>query len=217
MATLRACAGFSALVSLFCVQAARAQDIWATPQAEAQPSTQPAQPAPVAPVAAAQPDIEPAAIEAQNYEARITVGIRQIVLRDFDGAVTTLRRAAQLEPRAPAAFCHLGDAQLEKGVLAEAKAAYESCARFAGLEFERYLVLAQVGLARTVEKSQADVSDKRMAWVRARDAVNEPAAKGLAEARIAAYDAAITREKAHESVRRRIVERDVAREAMGAP
>ena len=75
------------------------------------------------------------------------------------------------------------------------------------------LPLALGAIANVVEKGQGDVNEKRAAWVRARDAVNEPAAKGLAEARIAAYDAAITREKAHEAVRRRIVERDVAREA----
>ncbi len=203
MAHRSAVAGFFLVLSL--CSPLSAQDIWATPEQQNPPPKEASEPA--------RPALDPDALEAQTYEARVTLGIRQIVLRDYDGAVQTLQRAAQLEPKAAPAFCHLGDAQLERGKLPEAKTAYETCARFSGLENQRYMVLAQVGLARVVEKGQGDVNEKRAAWVRARDAVNEPAAKGLAEARIAAYDAAITREKAHEAVRRRIVERDVAREA----
>jgi tetratricopeptide (TPR) repeat protein len=203
MADRVAVAGFFVVVSL-CARL-QAQDIWATPEQQ-KPAQQPAAEAPP-------PALDGAALEAQTYEARVMLGIRQIVMRDHDGAIQTLRRAAELEPKGAPAFCHLGDAELESGKLAEAKTAFETCARFAGFENERYMVLAQVGLARVVEKGPGDVSEKRAAWVRARDAMNEPAAKGLAEARIAAYDAAITREKAHEAVRRRIVERDVAREA----
>jgi hypothetical protein len=205
------------VASLVSASRVAAQDIWATPpETQTPPDTQNAEPAKSE---AAQPKEQPRAVdsrpEVDTYEARVLYGIRQIVTRDFDGAIETLRRAAQIEAKSPVAFCHLGDAELERGNAGEARAAYETCARFAGLENERYQVLAQVGLARVVEKGQGDLNEKRTAWVRARDAVNEPAAKGLAEALIAAYDAAITREKAHEAVRRRIVERDVARESMG--
>jgi Flp pilus assembly protein TadD len=204
-------------LALFSGATAHAQDIWATPDAPAEPKPEPvpAPAAPVMPAAAEPPRYETVALEAQTYEARVLLGLRQIVMRDFAGAVETLRKAARMEPKSPAAFCHMGDAQLEQGVFAEATAAYESCARFAGLEDPRYAALANVGLARTVEKKSSDLAEEREAWVRARDAIAEPAAKAMAEARIAVYDGALAREKSHEAVRRRIVEREVAQEAAG--
>src|SRR5688572_9512832 len=86
---------------------AEAQDIWATtPETPAAPKEEPKPEAP-APVAPETPRYETVALEAQTYEARVLLGVRQIVMRDFAGAVETLRKAARLEPKAPAAFCHL--------------------------------------------------------------------------------------------------------------
>jgi tetratricopeptide (TPR) repeat protein len=203
--------------SLLLASSAQAQDIWATPDAQkpaggpAQPTPAPAQPAPAEP---AKQRFETVALEAQTYDARVLLGVRQIVLRDFDGALATLRRAAQLEPNSPAAFCHLGDAQLERNDLPEAKAAYETCQRFAGVAAEEhYATLALVGLARTLERTKAEPKELRDAWSRVREGTGEERARALAADRIEKYDAAIAREAAYAGVRRRIVERDVIRES----
>jgi tetratricopeptide (TPR) repeat protein len=206
---------------LLWVATATAQDIWATPDADKSAPAQPAaaQPAPATattPPANGQPAqrFETVALEAQTYEARVLLGLRQIVLRDFDGAVATFRRAAQLEPNSPAAFCHLGDVQLERNYLPEAKAAFESCQRFAGVAAdERYVTLALVGLARTFERTKGEQKELRDAWARARDGTEDELAKRMASDRVEKYDAAIAREAAHVAVRRRIVERDVIRES----
>jgi tetratricopeptide (TPR) repeat protein len=201
----------------------RAQDIWATPE-QAKPNAQAKPPAaetkvvPPKPAAAAptQAGFETVALEAQTYEARVLLGLRQIVLRDFDGAIATFRRAAQLEPNQPQAFCHLGEAELQKGDNKEAKLAFDSCARFATLQGDaRYATLAVLGVARMIERSNAELKDKRDAWARARDGSGEGPARAMAEARLAMFDAALAREKDYEGVRRRIVEREVARESQG--
>jgi tetratricopeptide (TPR) repeat protein len=210
------------------VAPAAAQDIWGTPD-PAQPATQPvapatqpaapatepaAQPAPAEAPAPAPQRFETVALEAHTYEARVLLGLRQIVLRDFDGALATFRRAAQLEPSSPAAFCHLGDAQLEKGDLAEARAAYETCARFAGVASDaRFTTLALVGQARVLERSKVELKEVRDGWLRARDGAGDERGKKMAGERLAMYDAALAREASYAPVRRRIVEREVIRES----
>lgn len=200
------------------VAPAAAQDIWGTPQPgqPATPATPAPEPAPAAPEAPAPAPqrFETVALEAHTYEARLLLGLRQIVLRDFDGALATFRRAAQLEPNAPAAFCHLGDAQLEKGDLAEARAAYETCARFAGVASDaRYTTLALVGQARVLERSKVELKEVRDGWLRARDGAGDERGKKMAGERLAMYDAALAREESYAPVRRRIVEREVIRES----
>jgi tetratricopeptide (TPR) repeat protein len=146
---------------------------------------------------------------AESYDARVLYGLRQVVLRDFEGALATLRAAAQAEPGLPAAYCHLGAAQFEKGDLAEARAAYESCARFARLgSVGRYMSLAYVGLARAVERAEdTSPSERRDAWLRARDGAADDPTRALATARIRGYEAVLAREAAYVPVRERCAAR----------
>ncbi len=143
-----------------------------------------------------------------RYAERVLGGLRQIVLRDFDGALATLRAAAQLEPASPAAFCHLGDAQLGKENWAEARAAYESCARFATLAKDaRYATLAAVGNARTAELSKASLTERRDAYLRLSAATSDGPAKAMAQERLGVLEALLANEPAYVEVQKRIAER----------
>jgi len=161
-------------------------------------------PAPVAPRAS--PD---AAQEAAptSYDGAVLAATRKIVVRDFAGAIAMLRGAATREGSRPEAFCRLGDAQLVQGVLDEARAAYESCARFAGVELSGHpLALALVGLAR-VSEHENKPEDERAAWQRVAATVKEPAALSLAQARLLVLDALLAQASAQAQVRARIAER----------
>jgi hypothetical protein len=201
---------------------AAAQDIWATPPETSSqtspppsPAAAPAQepsgdaeqaaPAPVAPVI-----LEPNA----TYAERVLAGLRQIVARDFDGAIATLRAAAQAEPSAPLAFCHLGDAQLGKADWPEARAAYETCARFAALAKDgRALTLAAVGAARVSELSQQSATERRDAYLRLEAGASDSAAKVMAATRRATLDGLVALEADYAPVRKRIAEREAAKAA----
>jgi hypothetical protein len=208
---------------------AAAQDIWGTPPApevqarespKAAPTTPPArQPrttqVPVAATPEAPADLPAVAVPELNpngsYSERLLAGLRQIVLRDFEGAIATLRDAAQLEPANARAFCHLGDAQLGKADWAEAKAAYETCARFAALAKDpRYATLAAVGSARVTELSQQSLSERRDAYVRLEAGTSDTAAKIMATSRIAAFDGLVVMDNDYAVVRKRIAEREAA-------
>lgn len=216
--SLRVFLGAGLLAALIGSQAS-AQDIWGTqpaPEKAAPASTQrtpraaqtptaatPEAPASLPPVAA--PELNPNG----SYSERILAGLRQIVLRDFEGAIATLRGAAQLEPSSARAFCHLGDAQLGKADWAEAKAAYETCARFATLaKDQRYTTLAAVGTARVAELSQQSLGDRRDAYVRLDAATSDTAAKTMAASRIAALDGLVAMDTDYVQVRKRIAERE---------
>jgi hypothetical protein len=138
----------------------------------------------------------------------VLTGLRQLVLRDFDGAIASMREAAQMQPAAPAAFCHLGDAQLAKGDWGEAKAAFESCARFAGLSKDaRHTTLALVGLARVAELSKASLAERRDAYARLAAATDDPAAAALATSRLTVFDGLVATDKDYVGVRERIAAR----------
>jgi hypothetical protein len=181
----------------------QAQDIWGTQTPEGRgASTQGPATVQVAPEVSSQPDPN------GSYAERVLAGLRQIVLRDFDGAIATLRGAAQLEPAAAVAFCHLGDAQLGKADWAEAKAAYETCGRFAALgKDSRYATLAAVGNARVAELSQASLADRRDAYVRLESATSDNAAKIMAAARLQALNGLVALDADYVQVRKRIAER----------
>lgn len=200
---------------------ASAQDIWGTQPApeRSTPAAAPRTPrtaqvpeaaTPEAP-ASLPPVVVPELDPNGSYSERILAGLRQIVLRDFDGAIATLRGAAQLEPSSARAFCHLGDAQLGKAEWMEAKAAYETCARFAALAKEpRYTTLAAVGTARVAELSQQNLSERRDAFVRLDAATSDTAAKIMAASRIAALDGLVAMDTDYALVRKRIAEREAA-------
>jgi hypothetical protein len=200
---------------------AGAQDIWGTqpapvtaaPAAKAPGSRTVAVPEAATPEAPASlpavsvPELDPNG----SYSERVLAGLRQIVLRDFDGAIATLRGAAQLEPAAARAFCHLGDAQLGKADWAEAKAAYETCARFAGLAKDpRHTTLAAVGMARVAELSQQSLAERRDAYVRLEAGTSDVAAKTMAAARLAALDGLVAMDADYVQVRKRIADRAAA-------
>lgn len=196
-----------------------AQDIWAAPTSSSQGSQ--AAPVSSADSQAAHAPTEPVPVSGQartaggfeadgavRYAERVLAGLRQIVLRDFEGALVTLRAAAQLEPASPAAFCHLGDAQLGKENWVEARAAYEGCARFAALANDvRYATLAAVGNARATELSQASLSERRDAYLRLSAATNDGAAKAMAAGRLGVLEALLVAEPDHTDVRKRIADR----------
>ncbi len=202
---------------------AGAQDIWGTPTSAppaasetSAPSTGEAEvPAPATPephAAVPAGELNPNA----SYSERILAGLRQIVLRDFDGAIATLRGAAQLEPATPRAFCHLGDAQLGRTDWNEARAAYETCARFAALAKDgRHATLAAVGLARVAELSRQSLAERRDAYVRLEAATSDAAAKTMAAGRLAVLDGLIAMDADYVQVRQRIAERAAA--AAAAP
>jgi hypothetical protein len=196
-----------------------AQDIWGTQtkpgatEAAAQPvrgQAEPAAASPEAPAslpAVAAPELDPNG----SYSERVLAGLRQIVLRDFEGAIATLRGAAQLEPANARAFCHLGDAQLGRADWSEARAAYETCARFASLaKDQHYATLAAVGLARAAELSQLSLAERRDAYVRLDATTSDVAAKTMAAARLAALDGLVAVDADYAQVRKRIAERAAA-------
>lgn len=151
-----------------------------------------------------------------TYEASVLAGTRKIVVRDFEGAIAALRESATREGSRPEAFCRLGDAQLALGVLEEARAAYESCARFAGTELTNHqLAVALVGLARVTERENKP-KDERFAWQRVLSATRDAVAVNLAQGRLLVLDALLAQESAQEQVRARIAERAAAK-AVGQP
>lgn len=142
-----------------------------------------------------------------TYEAAVLAGTRKIVVRDFDGAIVALREAATSEGSRPEAFCRLGDAQLAAGVLEEARAAFETCARFAGTELTSHqLAVALVGLARVTERENKP-KDERYAWQRVLSATRDAVAVNLAQGRLLVLDALLAQESAQAQVRARIAER----------
>lgn len=212
-------------VNLLSTQAL-AQDIWAVPgqtAAETQASAAAAAEAPRAPEATAgeaseaAPSAADEAVDSSlaegSYGERVLHGLRQLVLRDFDGALSTLRAAAQLEPASPAAYCHLGEAQIGRADWIEARAAFDSCGRFAELSRdERYTTLALVGAARVAELSQVSLNERRDMYVRLAASSASAAAKELATARLAVLDRLIALEAEYDGVRRRIAQRQTAKQ-----
>jgi hypothetical protein len=215
--SLRVFLGAGLVAALVGSQAA-AQDIWGTrpaneksaPAASSSPRTAPVPEAAAPEAPASLPPVAVAELDPNgSYSERILAGLRQIVLRDFDGAISTLRGAAQLEPASARAFCHLGDAQLGKAEWLEAKAAYETCGRFAALAKDaRDATLAAVGAARVAELSQLSVTERRDAYVRLEAATSDAAAKTMAASRIAALDGLVVMDSDYVLVRKRIAERE---------
>lgn len=170
-----------------------AQEVWTTPGA---PGAVDVSSTPVV--------LEPVAPD--TYEAAVLLGTRQIVLRDFESALKGLRAAATRDASRPEAFCHLGDAQLAQGDIPEARAAYESCQRFATTEKNvRYVALSLVGLARTFEHEKKP-KEERDVWQRAATETTDEAARALAQARISVLNFIIEQEAAYVAVRARIAE-----------
>ncbi len=213
-----------ALLSTLCVPAlCAAQDIWATPDPNAPPAT-PTTPAPSAtppaaaptsapptpapPPAATPPAARPSTPKvAASYTEMDLAGVRKIVIRDFDGAIAQLRAAAEKEPARPEAFCHLGDAQLEKADLSEARIAFQSCARFAqASRDDHFLAVALTGEARVLGL-EGKRKEEREAWQKLATAVSDEPGRALGQGRVKALDAVLALDADYEAVRRRIADR----------
>lgn len=172
---------------------ASAQDVWTTPGA---PGAVDVSSTPVV-VEAGAPD---------TYDAAVLLGTRKIVLRDFESALKELRAAATRDASRPEAFCRLGDAQLAIGDIAEARAAYEGCQRFAATDQNaHYVALSLVGIARTFEREKK-TQEERDVWQRVSTEANDEAARALAQARLSVLDAVLKQEAAYVAVRARIAE-----------
>lgn len=142
-----------------------------------------------------------------SYDAQVLEGTRKIVVRDFAGAVALLRDVASRQGSRPEAYCRLGDAQLGAEVLDEARAAYQSCERFATTDQNtHHVALALVGQARVFERENKP-KEEREIWQRVALTVREPAAVTWAQGRLLVLDAILTQAGAQEQVRARIVER----------
>jgi hypothetical protein len=187
---------------------ASAQDapVTGSPTDAAAPVTGSAEPTPPpnAPAASSSPQ---AAGEADDYGATVLSGLRKAVLRDFDGALATLRDAASREPARAEAFCALGDVELAKNDVNEARAAFQTCSRFAlSAGDARMIALALIGEARVFER-EGDKHEEREAWKRVSAAAAIEHAKTLADTRIAALDAVLALDAEYEAVRTRIAQR----------
>jgi tetratricopeptide (TPR) repeat protein len=193
------------------VSTAAAQDVWATPRAQGQAPTAPPT-APAAPGASSASAAQ--AVSSASYEAMVLAGVRATVLRDFDGAIATLREAGQREPARPEAFCALGDAQLGKEDFAEARAAFGTCERFAQTsQDDRTLAVAMVGQARAFER-EGNRREEREIWQRLSLTVGLESARALAKARLTVLDAMLKLDADYETVRLRIAGR---KDAVPAP
>lgn len=187
---------FAGLGLALCAGSASAQDVWATPGAPGGVDVSTAAPAVV---------LEPEA--PATYDAAVLLGTRKIVLRDFEAALKVLREAASRSASRPEAYCRLGDAQLASQDVPEARAAYETCLRFAKTEQNsRHLVLSLVGIARTFERENK-TQEERAAWQRVATTEGDEAARALAEGRLAVLDAVLKQKEAYVVVRERISER----------
>lgn len=199
-AVVYSCAAFAAL-GVF--GGARAQD--AVPAPSASPSAV-ATPAPGGSDSQG-PNATENAPGAADYGASVLNGLRKAVQRDFEGALATLREAALREPARAEAFCALGDVQLAKDDVGEARAAFQTCSRFASSAGDaRMIALGLVGEARVFER-EANRRDEREAWKRVATGASLDHAKALAEARIATLDIVIALDADYEGVRTRIAER----------
>lgn len=181
-------AGLSLLAS-----STSAQDVWTTPGAPG----------------AVDVSSTPVVLEAgapETYDAAVLLGTRKIVLRDFEGALRELRAAATRDTSRPEAFCRLGDAQLAQGDIPEARAAYESCQRFATADQNaHHVALSQVGIARTFEREKKP-QEERDVWQRLATETKDEAARALAQARMSVLDIILKQEAAYVAVRARIAE-----------
>jgi tetratricopeptide (TPR) repeat protein len=210
----------TALISTLGVPAlSAAQDIWAAPDPNA-PSAAPTTPAPSATPPAAAPTSAPPTPAAKPPAARPSTskvaasytemdlaGVRKIVIRDFDGAIAQLRAAAEKEPARPEAFCHLGDAQLEKSDLSEARIAFQSCARFAqASRDDHFLAVALAGEARVLGL-EGKPKEEREAWQKLATVVSDEPGRALGQGRVKALDAVLALDADYEAVRRRSADR----------
>ena len=183
------------MVSLVMAAPAAAQEEWTTPGA---PGSVDVGTVETSVVTEGEPD---------TYEAVVLSAARKIVLRDFGAALSELRDASSREPARPEAYCRLGDAQFAQGDMQEARAAYESCVRFASTgQNPHELALALIGLARIFEQIHKN-RDERQAWQRVLTSAKDEGAQAMAQARLLALDATLTQSDAYVIVRKRIAER----------
>ncbi len=154
---------------------------------------------------------------AATYDADVLAATRKVVVRDFAGAIAALRAAASREASRPEAFCRLGDAQFVQGDFGEARAAYESCQRFATADQSGHeAARAAVGLARVLA-AENKPEEERAAWQTIATTSREALAVTMAQGRLAVLDALIKQEIAYKVVRARIAERASAAHAKPAP
>ena len=187
---------FAGLGLALCAGSASAQDVWATPGAPGGVDVSTVAPAVVLEAGA------PA-----SYDAAVLLGTRKIVLRDFEAALKVLREAASRSASRPEAYCRLGDAQLASQDVPEARAAYETCLRFAKTEQHAHqLALALIGLARSFEQEHK-TQEERDAWQRVVTSAKDESAQALAQARIAVLDVVLKQQESYIEVRARIAER----------
>jgi tetratricopeptide (TPR) repeat protein len=159
-------------------------------------------------VSAAAPTVVLEAGAPATYDGAVLLGTRKIVLRDFESALKELREAASRKAARPEAYCRLGDAQLANADVPEARAAYETCLRFAQKEQDPHqLALALVGLARSFEREHKH-QEARDAWQRVVTSAKDDAAQALAQARISVLDVVLKQQEAYVTVRARIAERE---------
>lgn len=165
--------------------------------------------------AAAGQAAQPAATrEPSAYQQAVQNGVRLMLARDFDGAITALRQGVQAEPSNPEAFYFIAEAQRMKGDLTEAVEAFRTALRMAQqANHNRFQSRALQGIADTLERIDGRMADAREAWTQYStfaDTHRDVAFPEIGRSRIEAIDAAAEQERLYVDVRQRIHDREEA-------
>ncbi len=148
------------------------------------------------------------------YQQAVQNGVRLVLARDFEGAITALRQAVQAEPSNPEAYYFIAEAQRMKGDLTEAVEAFRTALRMAEqANNNRFKARALQGVADSLEQIEGRTDDARTAWGAYgtfADGHRDVSFPDVGRARIAAMDAVAEQERAYVEVRRRIHDREEA-------
>jgi tetratricopeptide (TPR) repeat protein len=111
------------------------------------------------------------------FMEKLAKGHKQVVARDFPGAIETYRSAITEDDKNPLGHYYLGAAQLLKGDLAEAEASWKTALRDAGTDENTH---AKVAFAiADLRERQAKIDEAKTSWVDYGKFVGEhPRAKG---------------------------------------
>jgi len=159
--------------------------------------------------AAAAPVDEAAAATHKKFIEAVKDGTDKYAAKDISGAIEAFHKATDLEPRNPAGYYFLGEAELGNRDLAQAESAWLHASQVSddgppGLKLKIFFVVADL------RERQKRWDDAKAAWEQYGDLCakfpDAGAFPGVVKERIAMIDAMLTQDKAYEIVRKRIAE-----------
>ena len=139
-------------------------------------------------------------------------GLRLAAAGDLDGALASLRDAAQLDAAQPETHYYIGEIQRLRGELDQALESFQTAVRNAQRARQpAWQARGMQAIADTLERQPDKLAEAREAWMtyaRFADGNREMASPEIARARMQAIDVATEQEIAYVGVRERIAARE---------